>query len=176
MSWIAPDFLIRLTRYGNWTGPGWAAGRASPPGDPITEADLLIAGVDPFDDLVSKPHDLAYDRLQQRFLKAFCDPTIDKYTALADYFTALAAADKRFIREARKPENLALEPGRHIQVNAVDLFRVKSAWEETRASECSRGWGPHFADGIAKLSRRKILAELDWPKKTIPADLPDITT
>jgi hypothetical protein len=176
MAFVGPSFLKKLTRYGNWTGPGWSAGRASPPGDPITEADVLVPGVDAFDENVSKPHDIAYDRVQRRFLAEFVDPTIDKYTALANYFEALARADKAFIRAAKKPENLADEPGRQIQINAIDLFRVKSAWEETRASECRRGWGPNYADRIQKWSRPKILADLDWPKRTIPDDLPRITT
>lgn len=176
MSFVGPSFLKKLTRYGNWTGPGWSAGRPSPPGDAITEEDLLVDGVDAFDRNVSKPHDIAYDRIQRRFLADFADPTIDKYTALAGYFDGLAKADKAFIRAAKKPENLADEPGRQIQTNAVDLFRVKSAWEETRAAECLRGWGPNFADRIKRLSRPKILAELDWPARTIPDDIPRITT
>ena len=176
MAFVGPSFLKRLTRYGNWTGPGWSAGRVSPPGDAITEADLLVPGVDAFDENVSKPHDIAYDRVQRRFLADFVDPTIDKYTALAGYFDGLAKADRAFIRAAKKPENLALPDGRQIQTNAVDLFRVKSAWEETRCSECERGWGPNFADRIKKLSRPKILIELDWPERTIPDDLPRITT
>lgn len=176
MAFVSPSFLKKLTRYGNWTGPGWSAGRLSPPGDAITDEDLLVPGVDAFDENVSKLHDIAYDRIQRRFLAEFIDPTIDKYTALANYFDGLAKADKAFIRAARKPENLAAEAGRAIQTNAVDLFRVKAAWEETRGAECLRGWGPNFADRIKKLSRPKILIELDWPKRTIPKDLPLITT
>lgn len=176
MAFITPDFLKKLTRYGNWTGPGWSAGRLSPPGDALTQEDLQVPGVDPFDENVSKPHDIAYDLLQRRFLAEFVDPTIDKFTALANYFEGLAKADKAFIRAAKKPQNLAAEAGRQIQVNAIDLFRVKAAWEETRASECRRGWGPNFADRIRRMSRPKILVELDWPKRAIPKDLPTITT
>lgn len=134
------------------------AGRPSPPGDVITDEDLLVAGVDPFDENVSKPHDIAYDRVQRRFLAEFIDPTIDKYTALAIYFDSLAKADKACIRAARKPENLAAEPGRQILTNAVDLFRVKSAWEQTLASECLRGSGPNYADRIKRMSRLKIFS------------------
>ena len=52
-----------LLRYGNWSGPGFTAGRQEDDFGPnqartLTEDDHLVRGIDPYDNFVAKAHDL----------------------------------------------------------------------------------------------------------------------
>lgn len=175
MSWTTPNFVRHISQYGNWTGPGWAAGRPSPPGDPLTNIDLTVLGIDAFDNNVSKMHDIAYDRAQLRLQMEFINGGFGKYAALETYFEAIKEADRAFIAAARNPANQAASPqGEHIRENAIGLFILKSAWEETRAYECRKQWGPNYADQIRYWTRPQILADLGWLPTAISSMIPNI--
>ena len=49
--------LLRLLRYGNWSGPGWSNG-GNYGGRVLSDAELRTPGIDAYDNYVAKVHDL----------------------------------------------------------------------------------------------------------------------
>lgn len=95
------DIYVDLfkARYGYWVGPAYGGGVESPAGQVYTPEQRAVRGVDPFDDLVARPHDIAYDDAQQALLAQLAAGA-DRVAAFRAFVDAIRAADEQCVHNS----------------------------------------------------------------------------
>lgn len=104
-----------LPTYGNWGGPGWSASRETN-GQPLTEADLLVDGLDPLDEAF-KAHDSAYEKAGE-------------LPSLSDQRIAIARADLELIKTIYDLDmkTMSIE-SQSYRALAVEAFVIKLSYD-----------------------------------------------
>jgi hypothetical protein len=95
------DIYVDLfkARYGYWVGPAYGGGVESPAGQVYTPEQRAVRGVDPFDDLVARPHDIAYDDAQQALLAQLAAGA-NRVLAFRAFVEAILAADAQCVHNS----------------------------------------------------------------------------
>ena len=132
---------IGLYRFGNWAGRGYGAGHTSPAFLSLTEAEQHVDPIKNADgtinlfDYVSQQHDLAYNNAQQKLLKDLKNPNVSAQRAFADYYKALADANREFLAKlasGRPGMALSGDPWETEMIRrAKETFPVMSARYDT---------------------------------------------
>lgn len=119
------DIYVDLfkARYGYWVGPAYGGGVESPAGQAYTTEQRAVRGVDPFDDRVARPHDIAYDDAQQDLL-AQLDAGADRVLAFRTFVDAIRAADEQCVHNAvvHRAETVI---GEMMRASTIPVMRCK---------------------------------------------------
>jgi len=110
-------------RYGYWVGPAYGGGIESPAGQAYTPEQRAVRGVDPFDDLVARPHDIAYDDAQQDLLSQLAAGA-DRVQTFRAFVDAIRVADEQCVYNAivHRAETMI---GEMMRASTIPVMRCK---------------------------------------------------
>jgi|SRR6266404_2282291 hypothetical protein len=160
------DIYVDLfkARYGYWVGPAYGGGVQSPAGQVYTPEQRAVRGVDPFDDLVARPHDIAYDDAQQDLL-AQLDAGADRVAAFRAFVDAIRVADEQCVCDAivHRAETMI---GEMMRASTIPVMRCKSRQSQQLLDVIDAGdevllAAIHGADLATDAGRQALIALTD---------------
>jgi hypothetical protein len=120
------DIYVDLfkARYGYWVGPAYGGGVESPAGEVYTPEQRAVRGVDPFDDLVARPHDIAYDDAQQALLAQLAAGA-DRVAAFRAFVEAIRIADEQCVHNSivHRAETMV---GEMMRASTIPVMKCKA--------------------------------------------------